>query len=239
VELAVRNVVHGLPVTNTDALGESGALEHFRNRPEPASLERSGDRCACLPLRLHAGCRGLRGEPGQRISPSPISNACAPISCGPRGVAGCAADAALLEHSRTRAAVRGIYLWGSVVAARPCRWICSRPPFKAKRQPFRLFMQVRHEGLGRHRNEVEPLVVVAADIAAERGRSASMNCSSPTSPDAMLLGGLVQRFVDRGVMLVFTSNASGLDRNAERQRFLPAIALLERHCDLVCVDGAP
>jgi acetoacetyl-CoA synthetase len=34
VELAVRNVVHGLPVTNTDALANPGALEHFRNRPE-------------------------------------------------------------------------------------------------------------------------------------------------------------------------------------------------------------
>ena len=34
VELAVRNVVHGLPVTNTDALANPQALEHFRDRPE-------------------------------------------------------------------------------------------------------------------------------------------------------------------------------------------------------------
>ncbi len=34
VELAVRNVVHGLPVTNTDALANPGALEHFRDLPE-------------------------------------------------------------------------------------------------------------------------------------------------------------------------------------------------------------
>ncbi len=34
VELAVRNIVHGLPVTNTDALANPAALEHFRNRPE-------------------------------------------------------------------------------------------------------------------------------------------------------------------------------------------------------------
>ncbi|MCC6173617.1 MAG: acetoacetate--CoA ligase, partial [Gammaproteobacteria bacterium] len=37
VELAVRNVVHGRPVENTDALANPGALEHFRNRPELAS----------------------------------------------------------------------------------------------------------------------------------------------------------------------------------------------------------
>ena len=37
VELAVRNVVHGRPVRNTDALANPGALEHFRNRPELAT----------------------------------------------------------------------------------------------------------------------------------------------------------------------------------------------------------
>ncbi|MHA6194847.1 acetoacetate--CoA ligase [Pseudomonas wadenswilerensis] len=34
VELAVRNVVHGLPVKNTDALANPEALEHFRDRIE-------------------------------------------------------------------------------------------------------------------------------------------------------------------------------------------------------------
>ena len=34
VELAVRNVVHGLPVTNTDALANPAALAHFRDLPE-------------------------------------------------------------------------------------------------------------------------------------------------------------------------------------------------------------
>jgi len=36
VELAVRNVVHGRPVTNVEALANPEALEHFRNRPELA-----------------------------------------------------------------------------------------------------------------------------------------------------------------------------------------------------------
>jgi acetoacetyl-CoA synthetase len=34
VELAVRNVVHGRPVKNTDALADPQALEHFKNLPE-------------------------------------------------------------------------------------------------------------------------------------------------------------------------------------------------------------
>jgi acetoacetyl-CoA synthetase len=36
VELAVRNVVHGRPVENLEALANPEALEHFRNRPELA-----------------------------------------------------------------------------------------------------------------------------------------------------------------------------------------------------------
>jgi len=37
VELAVREVVHGRPVKNLEALANPEALEHFRDRPELAS----------------------------------------------------------------------------------------------------------------------------------------------------------------------------------------------------------
>jgi acetoacetyl-CoA synthetase len=37
VELAVRNVVHGNPVKNVEALANPEALEHFRDRAELAS----------------------------------------------------------------------------------------------------------------------------------------------------------------------------------------------------------
>ena len=36
VELAVRNVVEGRPVTNSEALANPAALDHFRNLPELA-----------------------------------------------------------------------------------------------------------------------------------------------------------------------------------------------------------
>jgi acetoacetyl-CoA synthetase len=35
-ELAVRNVIHGLPVKNVDALANPQALDHFRNVPDLA-----------------------------------------------------------------------------------------------------------------------------------------------------------------------------------------------------------
>ncbi len=34
VELAVRNIVHGLPVKNVEALANPDALDQFRNRTE-------------------------------------------------------------------------------------------------------------------------------------------------------------------------------------------------------------
>ena len=37
VELAVKSVVHGMPVGNTDALANPEALEYFRNLPELAT----------------------------------------------------------------------------------------------------------------------------------------------------------------------------------------------------------
>ncbi|MNG09435.1 acetoacetyl-CoA synthetase [compost metagenome] len=37
VELAVRNVVHGEPVKNVEALANPEALEHFRDRSELAT----------------------------------------------------------------------------------------------------------------------------------------------------------------------------------------------------------
>ncbi|MDW8468650.1 MAG: hypothetical protein RML56_06345 [Burkholderiales bacterium] len=57
VELAVRDVVHGRPVKNVEALANPEALEHFRNRPElaapsvgdrapPASAQGAEDRLA-------------------------------------------------------------------------------------------------------------------------------------------------------------------------------------------------
>ena len=141
------------------------------------------------------------------------------------------------------AAPRGVYLWGGV--GRGKTWLMdlfvdSLPTIPRRRSHFHRFMQGVHASLRSHRDEVDPLAAVAQDLAAECRLLCLDELFVSDIADAMLLGGLFTHLVDRGVTLVFTSNVppSGLYRDGlQRQRFLPAIALLERHCEAVCVDG--
>jgi cell division protein ZapE len=141
------------------------------------------------------------------------------------------------------AAPRGVYLWGGV--GRGKTWLMdllveSMPSVPRQRVHFHRFMQGVHAGLRRHHDRSAPLSAVAADLAAEARLLCLDELFVSDIADAMLLGGLFTELVDRGVTLVFTSNVSpaGLYRDGlQRQRFLPAIELLERHCEIVCVDG--
>ncbi|MFO1427258.1 MAG: cell division protein ZapE [Steroidobacteraceae bacterium] len=140
-------------------------------------------------------------------------------------------------------AVRGAYLWGGV--GRGKTWLMDlffqSLPFERKRRShFHRFMHDVHEQLKAHKRKPDPLAHVAADIAA----SARVICFDELFvtdiADAMILGTLFGHLVGRGVTLVFTSNVppSGLYRDGlQRQRFLPAIALLEQHTEVLNVDG--
>ena len=58
--------------------------------------------------------------------------------------------------------------------------------------------------------------------------------------DAMILAGLFGALAKRGVALVFTSNVKPKDlykNGLQRDRFVPTIALIEKHCEVFAVDG--
>ena len=110
----------------------------------------------------------------------------------------------------------------------------------ARREHFNRFMQNIHARLRALDNTQDPLVQVANDVALEARVWCFDELHVNDIGDAMLLGGLFTALVAAGTTLVFTSNVppSGLYRDGlQRARFLPAIALLERHCELVAVSG--
>jgi cell division protein ZapE len=140
--------------------------------------------------------------------------------------------------------VRGLYLWGGV--GRGKTWLMDlffhSLPFKDKRRRhFHRFMHDVHAEL-RTLGEIEsPLAKVAERIAREARVLCFDELHVTDIADAMILGGLFGALFERGVTLVVTSNQPPRElykNGLQRQRFVPAIALLEKYTRVVNVDGA-
>jgi cell division protein ZapE len=142
-----------------------------------------------------------------------------------------------------RKAERGIYLWGGVGRGKTLLMDAfhSSLPFEARRRRhFHRFMHEVHAQLAALAQTESPLTVVAGRIAAQARVLCLDELQVNDIADAMILARLFGALVDRGVTLVFTSNVPphGLYRNGlQRRRFLPAIALLEKHTEVIAVDG--
>jgi cell division protein ZapE len=140
--------------------------------------------------------------------------------------------------------IRGLYLWGGVGRGKTFMmdlFFGALPFTDKRRQHFHRFMAHVHERLKSHRNVEEPLEIVAEEIASATRVICFDEFAVTDIADAMLLGGLFAGLFARGVTLAATSNivpdqlyAGGL----QRQRFLPTIALLKKHTDVVHVDGS-
>jgi len=142
-----------------------------------------------------------------------------------------------------RTPVRGLYLWGGV--GRGKTWLMdlffASLPFAGKRRRhFHRFMQEVHARLTVLAHQRSPLERVAAELAREAHVLCLDELQVTDIGDAMILGGLFAALFRRGVTLVTTSNTppGELYRDGlQRQRFLPAIRLLERHLEVLRVDG--
>ena len=139
--------------------------------------------------------------------------------------------------------MRGLYLWGAVGRGKTFlvdEFFAAVPFAEKRREHFHRFMQDVHARLRRHRNRRSPLSDVAADIAAKARLLAVDEFAVGDVADAMILGALLDALFRRGVTLVATSNQSPgeLFRGGlQRERFLPAIALLEKHCRVMQLDA--
>lgn len=140
-------------------------------------------------------------------------------------------------------APRGIYLWGGVGRGKTFLmdlFFASLDIERKKRVHFHRMMRDVHTRLKKITNTEDPLDEVAADIAAETSVLCFDEFFVGDIGDAMILGRLLEGLFDRGVILIATSNARPGDLykdGLQRQRFVPAIEALERHTDVIELDG--
>jgi cell division protein ZapE len=137
------------------------------------------------------------------------------------------------------AAPRGLYLWGSVGRGKTFLMDLfhdTLPPGQGRRIHFHRFMQGIHAELRALSGHSDPLPKVAARLAADVRVLCLDEFFVLDIGDAMILGKLLKALFEEGVMLVATSNTApaNLYRDGlQRERFAPAIALLQAHCEVV------
>jgi cell division protein ZapE len=139
--------------------------------------------------------------------------------------------------------IKGLYFWGGVGRGKTYLMdiFFDCLPFDNKmRSHFHRFMQYVHAELKALEGNKNPLDMIAAKIS----RQARVICFDEffvsDITDAMILGGLFEKLFDLGVTLVATSNIvpDDLYKNGlQRQRFLPAIEQLKKHCEVLNIDG--
>ena len=136
-------------------------------------------------------------------------------------------------------APQGLYLWGGVGRGKTflIDLFFTGLPFPEKRRThFHRFMRDVHQRLREHAGERDPLAVIAREWRQSLRVIVLDEFFVNDIGDAMLLGRLLERLFAEGVVLVTSSNAAPTDLykdGLQRARFLPAIALLERECEVV------
>ena len=139
--------------------------------------------------------------------------------------------------------VKGAYLWGGVGRGKTfiTDLFYDCVPFSEKRRVhFHRFMQQIHAELTALPKAPDPLKVVAKNLAKQFRLLVLDEFHVSDIADAMLLGGLLEALFANGVTLVTTSNIPipELYKNGlQRERFIPAIKLLEQHTLTIEMNG--
>jgi cell division protein ZapE len=139
--------------------------------------------------------------------------------------------------------LRGIYLWGGVGRGKTMLmdlFYDSLRPELAERTHFYRFMRHVHAQLRSIKDRADPLDLIAESLAARLRVLCLDELFVSDIADAMILAGLFEALFRRGVTLITTSNLPPQDLykdGLQRQRFLPAIDLIQRNADIVHLDG--
>jgi len=138
---------------------------------------------------------------------------------------------------------RGVYLWGGVGRGKSFLmdsfYLCL-PLVRKRRVHFHHFMRDVHRELEELKGREDPLAALAERIAKRYRLICFDEMHVNDIADAMIVGRLLGRIMDLGVVCCFTSNyrpdelyKDGL----KRENFLPTIELLKTRLDVLHVDG--
>lgn len=147
--------------------------------------------------------------------------------------------ATLWSRLTRRQPTRGLYLHGGV--GRGKTWLMdlfhdTLPLPRKRRSHFHRFMRDVHRRLHALGEARDPLRRIAKDIARDTDVLCFDEFFVSDIGDAMLLGTLFDELFAHGVTLVATSNQPPqalYHDGLQRARFLPAIAAIERHCEVL------
>lgn len=138
---------------------------------------------------------------------------------------------------------RGVYLWGAVGRGKSFlmdSFFRCLPLERKRRVHFHDFMRDVQRELADLKDREDPLDALAGRIARRCRLICLDEFHIDDIADAMILARLLARTLARGVVYCMTSNypPDALYRDGlKRDNFLPAIALLKRHMDVLQVDG--
>ena len=138
---------------------------------------------------------------------------------------------------------KGLYLWGDVGRGKTFLMdaFYNGLPYRRKRRiHFHNFMAEIHQGMKQLAHKSDPLIALADQIAQSTRLLCLDEFHVDDIADAIILGRLISAILERGVLLMTTSNypPDGLYPNGlQRQSFLPAIELLKSRLTILNVDG--
>ena len=151
--------------------------------------------------------------------------------------------AAILSRNTNANNIKGLYIWGGVGRGKTFLmdlFFSNLHTQEKLRLHFHRFMDEVHKLLKNYRDEPDPLKLVAKKFA----NKAKVLCFDEffviDIGDAMIFSGLLKGLFDNNVVLIATSNVKpgSLYKNGlQRERFLPAIKLLQEQTKVIELDG--
>lgn len=143
-----------------------------------------------------------------------------------------------LSLFKKKRSIKGIYLWGSVGRGKTCLmdlFYESMTLPQKRREHFHIFMQEIHTRI----KKIKSLDSVADEVASEIKLLCFDEFQVTNIADAMIMSRFFGRLIEKGVVMVMTSNVAPKDlylNGLGREHFLAFIDLLSSHMEILKIE---